>query len=65
MTISDALEILQGKLDCMKKCDVFDCKNSDECDNCKYHYAQGTYGEQKKAFELILNYFKPNKKGKL
>lgn len=54
MTEQMAKECIQGKLDCMKTCDVFDCKNTDECDNCIYCYSQGNFGEQKKAFETAI-----------
>lgn len=54
MTENEAKGFIQGKLDCMNKCDVFDCKNTDECDGCKYCYSQGNFGEQKKAFELAI-----------
>lgn len=54
MDYKEAKNIIQGKLDCMKKCDVFNCKDSDDCENCNFCYAQGTFGEQKKAFELAI-----------
>lgn len=54
MTENEAKGFIQGKLDCMKKCDRFDCKNSDECDNCQYCYAQGTFGEQSEAFQIAI-----------
>jgi hypothetical protein len=52
MTEQEAKQCIQGKLDCMNKCDVFDCKDTDECENCNYCYSQGNFGEQKKAFEI-------------
>ena len=55
MTESEAKGFIQGKLDCMEKCDVFDCKNSDECDNCQYCYSKGTFREQKEAFKTAIN----------
>ena len=54
MTEREAKDIIQGKLDCMKKCDTFDCLNSDDCDECDYCYAQGTFVEQKEAFEIAI-----------
>jgi hypothetical protein len=54
MTEQMAKECIQGKLDCMNTCDVFDCKNTDECDSCNYCYSQGNFGEQKKAFEIAI-----------
>lgn len=54
MTENEAKDFVQGKLDCMNKCDVFDCKGTDECDNCQYCYSQGNFGEQKKAFEIAI-----------
>ena len=54
MTEREAKDIIQGKLDCMKKCDIFDCLDSDDCDECDYCYAQGTFGEQKEAFEIAI-----------
>ena len=54
MTESETKGFIQGKLDCMERCDVFDCKNSDECDNCEYCYSQGNFGEQKEAFRVAI-----------
>ena len=54
MTEQMAKECIQGKLDCMNKCDVFNCKDTDECENCNYCYSQGNFGEQKKAFETAI-----------
>jgi hypothetical protein len=54
MTDNEAKSCIQGKLDCMNKCDVFDCKNTDECDSCGFCYSQGNFGEQKKAFEMAI-----------
>ena len=55
MTESEAKGFIQGKLNCMERCDRFDCKNTDECDNCEYCYSQGTFGEQTKAFQMAIN----------
>ena len=58
MTDSEAKGFVQGKLDCMKKCDIFnreDNINNDECDNCEYCYSQGNFGEQKEAFQTAIN----------
>ena len=54
MTREEAKGFIQGKLDCMERCDVFDCKETDECVNCNYCYSQGNFGEQKKAFEMAI-----------
>ena len=54
MTEQEAKIRIQGKLDCMNKCDVFDCNHTDGCDSCNYCYSQGTFGEQKKAFEMAI-----------
>ena len=54
MTIDEAIGCIKGKLDCMKKCDTFDCLNSDDCDECDYCYAQGTFVDQKEAFEIAI-----------
>lgn len=54
MTENEAKSCIQGKLDCMNKCDVFDCKNTDECDSCFFCYSQGNFGEQKKAFDMAI-----------
>ena len=54
MTYSEAKSCVQGKLDCMNKCDVFDCKDTDECDGCEYCYSQGNFGEQKQAFSISI-----------
>ena len=58
MTESEAKGFVQGKLDCMKKCDVFEREhsyNTDLCDNCEYCYSQGTFGQQKEAFSVAIN----------
>lgn len=52
MTEGEARGFIQGKLNCMERCDRFDCKNNDECDNCEYCYSQGTFGEQTKALQI-------------
>ena len=54
ITVDEAIGYIKGKLDCMKKCSTFDCLNSDECDECDYCYAQGTFREQKEAFEIAI-----------
>ena len=58
MTIDEAKEIIQGKLNCMKKCWIFnkeDNDNDNDCDNCEYCYSQGNFGEQKEAFQIAIN----------
>ena len=58
MTESEAKGFVQGKLDCMEKCDVFnreDKHRNNECDNCEYCYSQGNFGEQKEAFSMAIN----------
>ena len=58
MTESEAKGFIQGKLDCMKKCGVFnkeDIENKDLCDDCNYCYSQGTFREQKEAFSVAIN----------
>ena len=58
MTEMEAKGFIQGKLDCMKKCDIFnreDNINNDECDNCKYCYSQGNFGQQKEAFQIAIS----------
>ena len=54
MTESEAKGFVQGKLDCMKKCEIFNI-NNDECGNCQYCYSQGTFREQKEAFQMAIN----------
>ena len=57
MTESEAKGFVQGKLDCMEKCDVFnreDKHRNNECDNCEYCYSQGNFGEQKEAFQMAI-----------
>ena len=57
MTESEAKGFIQGKLDCMKKCGVFnkeDIENKDLCDDCHYCYSQGNFGNQKEAFEVAI-----------
>ena len=58
MTESEAKGFIQGKLDCMKKCDIFnkeDNTSDNDCDNCEYCYSQGNFGEQKEAFQMAIN----------
>ena len=58
MTESEAKGFIQGKLDCMKKCDIFnkeDNTSDNDCDNCEYCYSQGTFIEQKEAFSVAIN----------
>lgn len=58
MTESESMGFVQGKLDCMEKCNVFEREhsyNTDLCDNCEYCYSQGTFGEQKEAFQMAIN----------
>ena len=57
MTESESKDIIQGKLDCMKKCDIFNKEDNisdNDCDNCEYCYSQGNFGEQKEAFEIAM-----------
>ena len=57
MTDSEAIGFIQGKLDCMKKCDLFnkeDNTSDNDCDNCEYCYSQGNFVEQKEAFQMAL-----------
>ena len=58
MTESEAKGFIQGKLDCMNKCDVFnkeDNTSDNDCDNCEYCYSQGNFGQQKEAFQMAIN----------
>ena len=58
MTESEAKGFVQGKLDCMNKCNVFvreHSYNTDLCDNCEYCYSQGNFGQQKEAFSMAIN----------
>ena len=58
MTESEAKGFVQGKLDCMNKCNVFEREhsyNTDLCDNCDYCYSQGNFGQQKEAFSMAIN----------
>ena len=55
MTEREAKGFIQGKLDCMKKCGVFnkeDNINYNDCDYCNYCYSQGNFGQQKEAFNM-------------
>lgn len=54
MTESEAKGFLQGKLDCMKKCSVFNVRDNG-CDNCEYCYSQGNFGNQKEALSIAIN----------
>ena len=58
MKESEAKGFIQGKLDCMKKCGVFnkeDNINYNDCDYCHYCYSQGNFGQQKEAFSMAIN----------
>ena len=58
MTESEAKGFIQGKLDCMKKCDVFnkeDKHRNNECELCEYCYSQGNFGQQREAFQMAIN----------
>ena len=57
ITLDEARGYIQGKLNCMNKCDVFErehSENKDLCDNCEYCYSQGNFGNQKEAFEISI-----------
>ena len=57
MTESEAKGFIQGKLDCMNKCGVFNKEDNisdNDCDNCEYCYSQGNFGNQKEAFQMAL-----------
>ena len=61
MTESEAKGFIQGKLDCMEKCDVFnkeDKHRNNECELCEYCYSQGNFGQQKEAFQVAINALK-------
>ena len=65
MTESEAKGFIQGKLDCMNKCGVFNKEDNisdNDCDNCEYCYSQGNFGEQKEAFSMAINALKKQKK---
>ena len=58
MTQEEAKGFIQGKLNCMKKCGVFnkeDNINYNDCDYCHYCYSQGNFGQQKEAFNMAIN----------
>ena len=58
MTESEAKGFVQGKLDCMKKCDIFNKEDNtryNDCDSCDYCYSQGNFREQKEAFQIAIN----------
>ena len=58
MTENEAKGFVQGKLDCMNKCDVFNIEDNTsdkDCDNCEYCYSQGNFGNQKEAFQMAIN----------
>ena len=57
MTESEAKGFIQGKLDCMNKCGIFNKEDNDsvnDCDNCDYCYSQGNFGQQREAFEVAI-----------
>ena len=65
MTESEAKGFVQGKLDCMEKCDVFnkeDKHSNNECELCDYCYSQGNFGEQKEAFQMAINILEKQEK---
>ena len=58
MTEMGAKGFIQGKLDCMKKCDIFNKEDNtidNDCYDCEYCYSQGNFGEQKEAFQTAIN----------
>ena len=58
MTESEAKGFIQGKLDCMSKCGIFNKEDNtsvNDCDNCEYCYSQGNFGQQKEAFQMAIN----------
>ena len=58
MTEVEAKGFVQGKLDCMNKCDIFNKEDNisdNDCDNCEYCYSQGNFGNQKEAFQIAIN----------
>ena len=58
MTEIEARGYIQGKLNCMNQCDVFnreDIKKKDLCIDCDYCYSQGNFGQQKEAFQMAIN----------
>lgn len=59
MTYKEAIDFIEGKINCMKKCIVFykeeELTYRVDCDNCKYAYTQGNFDEQLEAFELAVN----------
>ena len=57
MTVSEAKGFIQGKLDCMNKCGVFEREHSMKanlCESCDYCYSQGNFGNQKEAFQIAI-----------
>ena len=65
MKESEAKGFIQGKLNCMKKCGVFnkeDNINYNDCDYCNYCYSQGNFGQQKEAFNMAINALEKQKK---
>ena len=58
MTDSEAKGFIQGKINCMNKCGVFNKEDNisdNDCDNCEYCYSQGNFGNQKEAFQMAIN----------
>lgn len=57
MTEIEAKGFIQGKINCMNKCGVFNKEDNisdNDCDNCEYCYSQGNFGNQKEAFQMAL-----------
>lgn len=58
MTKNEAIGFILGKLNCMKKCDIFNKEDNtryNDCDSCEYCYSQGNFGQQKEAFSVAIN----------
>ena len=58
MVASEAKGFIQGKINCMNKCGVFNKEDKSyyyDCDYCEYRYSQGTFGDQKEAFQMAIN----------
>ena len=57
MTEIEAKGFIQGKINCMNKCGVFNKEDNiseNDCDNCEYCYSQGNFGQQIEAFSMAI-----------
>ena len=59
MILKDAIEILEGAIECNKN-QIRCCCDDDDCANCNLYYKQGTWGEFVKALEVAVANMRKN-----